>query len=70
MLSCEFVGPIASALVNKFGCKAVCVLGTIVASAGFLVSVAAPNIWFMFFSFGIVAGKCAFQFSFTFYSLT
>lgn len=49
-------GPIASVLVNKFGCRTVTVLGTLIAAAGFIISIFAPNIWFMFFSFGIVAG--------------
>ena len=51
------IGPIASVLVNKYGCKLVTVLGTIFASAGFLISIFAPTIWFMYFSFGVLAGN-------------
>jgi MFS family permease len=57
---CCMSGPIASILVNKFGCKFVTVLGTLVAACGFIISIFAPNIYFMYFSFGIVAGKLAF----------
>ena len=51
-----FAGPIASILVNKFGCRFVTVLGTLVAALGFIISIFAPNIYFMYFSFGVVAG--------------
>ena len=51
-----FTGPIASALTNKYGCRAVTIAGSIVSCCGFIMSIFAPNIWFMYFSFGIVGG--------------
>jgi len=54
----ECAGPIASALTNKFGCRIVSVAGTLIASFGFIISIWAPNIWFMYFSFGCVSGAC------------
>jgi len=51
-----FAGPIASALTNKFGCRIVTIAGTLIASFGFIISIWAPNIWFMYFSFGCVTG--------------
>lgn len=49
-------GPIASSLTNKFGCRAVAVAGSIVACFGLIISIFAPNIYFMYFSFGIITG--------------
>ncbi len=49
-------GPIVGALTNRFGCRAVTIAGGAVSFAGFLISLFAPNIYFMFFSFGIVTG--------------
>lgn len=49
-------GPIASMLTNKYGCRAVAIAGAIVAAAGLIISIFAPNIYFMYFSFGIVTG--------------
>jgi len=56
-IDCTSAGPIASALTNKFGCRTVAIAGTLIASFGFVVSIWAPNIWFMYFSFGCVAGQ-------------
>ena len=44
-------------LTNRFGCRTVAIVGTIVAAVGFIMSIFAPNIYFMYFSFGIVAGE-------------
>jgi MFS family permease len=49
-------GPIASILTNKYGCRAVCIAGSIVAFVGLVISIFAPNIYFMYFSFGLVSG--------------
>ncbi|XP_052784040.1 monocarboxylate transporter 12-like [Mya arenaria] len=50
------VGPLASILTNKYGCRACTIAGSIIASAGFVLSLAAPNLYFLYFSFGIMAG--------------
>lgn len=49
-------GPIASMLTNKYGCRIVTIAGAITATIGFIMSVFAPNIYFMYFSFGVVSG--------------
>lgn len=51
------LGPIASIFTNRYGCRKVTIAGTLIAAFGFIVSIFAPNIIFMYFSFGIVAGK-------------
>ncbi|XP_055334388.1 monocarboxylate transporter 12-like [Paramacrobiotus metropolitanus] len=50
------VGPIAGALVNRYGCRIVTVVGAVIATAGTLISLWSPNIAFMIVSFGLVAG--------------
>ncbi|XP_062588832.1 monocarboxylate transporter 12-like [Saccostrea cucullata] len=50
------VGPIASALTNRYGCRAVTIVGAIVAATGFILSLFAPNIYYLFFSFGVLSG--------------
>ncbi|CAD5221839.1 unnamed protein product [Bursaphelenchus xylophilus] len=49
-------GPLASALANQYGCDKVAILGAIIASAGFLVSVMVPALPVLYFTFGIVGG--------------
>jgi len=49
-------GPIASALTNRYGCRNVTIIGAIMASIGFIISIWAPNIYYLYFSYGIVAG--------------
>uniref|UniRef100_A0A8W8IN66 Monocarboxylate transporter 13 n=1 Tax=Magallana gigas TaxID=29159 RepID=A0A8W8IN66_MAGGI len=50
------VGPVASALTNRYGCRAVTIAGAIVAAIGFILSLFAPNIYYLFFSFGVLSG--------------
>lgn len=52
-----FTGPIASALTNRYGCRLVTIVGAIVASTGFILSLFAPNIYYLFFSFGVLSGN-------------
>uniref|UniRef100_A0A914UI00 Major facilitator superfamily (MFS) profile domain-containing protein n=2 Tax=Plectus sambesii TaxID=2011161 RepID=A0A914UI00_9BILA len=49
-------GPIASALANTFGCRKVTILGSLIASGGFLLSVFAPALPFLYITFGIIGG--------------
>ncbi|ELT97769.1 hypothetical protein CAPTEDRAFT_62745, partial [Capitella teleta] len=49
-------GPIGSIMTNRFGCRATTCIGSILSAAAFILSIFAPNIWFMYFSFGILAG--------------
>ncbi|XP_048745466.2 monocarboxylate transporter 9-like [Ostrea edulis] len=50
------VGPLASALTNRYGCRSVTIVGAIIAAVGFILSLFAPNIYYLFFSFGILSG--------------
>ncbi|CAF1200321.1 unnamed protein product [Adineta ricciae] len=49
-------GPIASVLINMFGCRAVAIIGTCIASFGFFLSYWWANIWFYYVTIGIVGG--------------
>lgn len=51
------VGPVASALTNRYGCRKVTVVGAVIASSGFLLSLFAPNIYYLYVTFGILSGK-------------
>ncbi|KAE9413257.1 hypothetical protein Angca_006266, partial [Angiostrongylus cantonensis] len=50
------VGPIASALANMYGCRAIVITGSLLSFFGFICSTIAPQIAFLYFSFGLVGG--------------
>ncbi|GBM56022.1 Monocarboxylate transporter 14 [Araneus ventricosus] len=54
--TCCVAGPLASALVNKYGCRVVSILGTVVSCLGFLLSIFASNIWLLFLTIGVISG--------------
>ena len=54
-----FSGPIAAALVNKFGCRPVAIAGAAFASVSFFVSTFSPNIQCMILFYGFCGGKMA-----------
>ena len=49
-------GPLAGALVNKYGCRPVTIAGSIIAAVFFFASSFSPNIGFMMFSYGLMGG--------------
>jgi len=53
----HFSGPVVSALTNKYGCRAVSIAGSILSAFGFAISVFAPNLYYLYFTFGIVSGE-------------
>ncbi|XP_013779101.1 monocarboxylate transporter 12-like [Limulus polyphemus] len=50
------VGPIASALTKKYGCRVVTIAGSILASFGLFISIFSPNITYLYFTIGICTG--------------
>ena len=50
-------GPIASSLTNRFGCRAVTIMGAVIAAIGLASSAAATSIVFLYISVGLVTGK-------------
>ncbi|KAK7079334.1 hypothetical protein SK128_021138 [Halocaridina rubra] len=49
-------GPIVSALSNKFGCRVVCVVGGIVASFAYFISIFANSVEFLMIFQGVIGG--------------
>ena len=46
-----------SALANRYGCRPVCMVGSLVASAGFFLSTFSPNVDILILLYGGVGGK-------------
>jgi hypothetical protein len=51
------VGPFASILANIYGCNKVAILGSFLASLGFLLSTIAQHQLLLFGTFGVIAGN-------------
>lgn len=51
-----FLGPIVSALANKYGCRTVCIAGSIFAALAFTLSTLSTNVKFFFITYGVTGG--------------
>lgn len=49
-------GPIASFLTDRYGCQKVTVIGSIIASTGFVISAFADSLFTLFITFGLISG--------------
>ncbi|XP_064470624.1 uncharacterized protein LOC135385315 isoform X2 [Ornithodoros turicata] len=49
-------GPLVSALTNRFGCRTVCIGGSIISCIAFLLSTVVPDVGALMFTFGIMGG--------------
>ncbi|TRY63483.1 hypothetical protein TCAL_06855 [Tigriopus californicus] len=49
-------GPIVGGLVNKYGCRPVCITGSIVSCAGLLLSTISPNVPVLMLTYGVIGG--------------
>ena len=49
-------GPIASALTNRFGCRPVCIVGGVIASASFFLASFSQTIDQLMITYGVMAG--------------
>lgn len=49
-------GPVVSALANKFGCRAVCIAGAVLASAAFVLSTFSTSINMLMITYGVMGG--------------
>lgn len=47
-------GPVVSALANKFGCRAVCIAGAILASAAFVLSTFTTSLGMLMLVYGVL----------------
>lgn len=53
----QLMGLVVSSPIQMFGCKKVGVIGGFVMSSGIFLSSFAPNLFFLYFSYGLLAGK-------------
>ncbi|XP_055602325.1 uncharacterized protein LOC129751075 isoform X2 [Uranotaenia lowii] len=49
-------GPVVSALANKYGCRTVCIAGSIISSAAFALSTLSTNVTMMMLTYGVMGG--------------
>ncbi|XP_055634372.1 monocarboxylate transporter 3-like isoform X3 [Toxorhynchites rutilus septentrionalis] len=49
-------GPVVSALANKYGCRAVCIAGSIISCAAFALSTLSTNVTMMMLTYGVMGG--------------
>lgn len=49
-------GPIASFLTDRYGCQKVTIIGSIIASTGFVISAFADSLFTLFITFGLISG--------------
>lgn len=49
-------GPVVSALANKFGCRAVCIAGAILASVAFVLSTFSTSVNMLMLTYGVMGG--------------
>lgn len=49
-------GPIVSALANKFGCRAVCIAGSVIACAAFALSTLSQSVSMLMLTYGVMGG--------------
>jgi len=49
-------GPIASMLTNRFGCRNTTIIGTLIAFIGFIISIFAKKIFFLYITIGVIVG--------------
>lgn len=51
-----FLGPVVSALANKYGCRAVCIAGGIFASVAFVLSTFSESVGMLMLTYGVMGG--------------
>jgi MFS family permease len=49
-------GPVASALVNRYGCRVVCIAGSMISSTAFVLATLSPNITVLMLTYGCMGG--------------
>ena len=55
-LSMWISGPFASALVNRFGCRPVCVAGSIISCVAFMLCTVSTSVNHMMLTYGVMGG--------------
>ena len=58
-LSCgllSLLGPLIGGLINKFGLRPVCIVGSIIACIGLCLATLSPNVPVLIFTMGVISG--------------
>jgi Mg2+/citrate symporter len=50
-------GPVVSALTNKFGCRTVCIAGSVIGCVAFILSTFSPSVNVLMLTYGVMGGK-------------
>lgn len=51
-----YTGPVVSALANKYGCRAVCIAGSIISAIAFVLSTFSTSVNMLMLTYGILGG--------------
>lgn len=51
------IGPVVSALTNKYGCRAVCMAGSIISTVAFGLSIFTPSVTMLTLVYGVMGGN-------------
>lgn len=62
-------GPVVSALANKYGCRAVCIAGSIISCVAFILSTFSTSVNMLMLTYGVLGGKSIYIIYFL-YSIT
>ena len=57
-VNCHLAGPLVSALTNKFGCRTVCIAGSVMGCVAFILSTFSPNVNVLMLTYGVMGGEC------------
>ncbi|XP_022903773.1 monocarboxylate transporter 14 [Onthophagus taurus] len=49
-------GPVVSALTNKYGCRAVCIAGSLISTSAFVLSIFSPTVNVLMLTYGFMGG--------------
>lgn len=53
---CILLGPVVSALANKYGCRAVCIAGSLISCAAFVLSTFSTSVNMLMLTYGVIGG--------------
>ena len=56
----DVLGPLVAAFVNKWGCRKVGIVGSLISAFAFIISTFSPNIFVFQMTYGIIGGKYLF----------
>lgn len=55
-----YVGPVASVLCSRYGCRVVTIMGALIGACGLILSIFCTSIYLMYITFGLITGIALF----------